>query len=110
MQFAASRCRGYKRRRDPEGIMRVVLAGVIVTGILAAPLAFGGEYRFTLVDYPGASLTGLTGINKYGQAPGNAIVGADRIPFLYDVKTRSIVNLSIVPGEASTIVGGINNA
>ena len=69
--------------------------------------ALAASYTFTTIDVPGASITGLSGINTAGQAVGFFFDGKLH-GFLRD--TNGNFTTIDVPGALSTIANGINDA
>ena len=81
--------------------MKMLLAAALVLGSAAVQAR---EF-----DYPGAQRTGFSGINDRGIALGSAIVGLDPYPFLLNLRTGELTNLTPVPGNFLTLHEGINN-
>jgi hypothetical protein len=81
--------------------MKIVLAAAVMLG---STVAQGRDF-----DYPGADRTGFSDINDRGIALGSAIVGQDPYPFLLNLRTGELTNLTPLPGNVLTIHEGINN-
>ena len=63
--------------------------GLLAAGLLAvaAQSQADGHYDYQIVDYPGAPLTNLFGVNDRGDAVGNGSDGTSTFPFIYSIKT-----------------------
>jgi hypothetical protein len=67
-------------------------------------------YKYTIIDYPGATRTQVFGLNNSGEAVGQAAVGTTTISFAYDTKKGTFTVLPNVPGATFTNTLGINNS
>lgn len=62
----------YWRRGKENATVRQCLSlfAVLCVGLALTSSAFGQDYKFTTIDYPGAAYTSLSGINSAGQVVG----------------------------------------
>jgi len=89
--------------------MRKASARLWVTLAAAALPAWAtASYVFTTVDYPGASLTELWGMNDAGVAVGDAMIGNTQVAFTWNAGTFTL--LPPAPGGVFAGGLGINNA
>jgi hypothetical protein len=86
--------------------LHLLVLAVAIAGAIPAQAA----YKYTSIDYPGATLTQVFGINDSGKLVGAAIIGVTTIGFEYDSKRATFTVLPNVPGAPVTTTLGINNA
>ena len=84
--------------------LKVILAAALMLGSAATQ----ADEQIELFDYPGARATGFNDINDRGIALGAAAVGLDIYPFLLNLRTRELTNLTPFPGNFLTFWEGIN--
>lgn len=67
------------------------------------------EYDIVVVDYPGAEVTQLFGIDNTGKVIGTAVMGdGSTVPFTYDYRKAIFTTLAPVAGAVDTLANGIN--
>ena len=76
--------------------------------ILAAPCR--AQYSFTTIDYPGAAITRLVGLNDHGEAVGNfSLAGQARHAFKYSGGKFEALDPTGVLGTHESAANQINN-
>lgn len=84
---------------------------LLMAAIAAVSPAQAASYTIKLIDYPGATYTELFGINRQGQAVGNAYdaSGNSLSTFTYDTAKSQFTAVDPVPGSLATGLLGIND-
>ena len=96
----------YRFTVRPTRALHLLLWLVAIAGAIPAQAA----WKYTSIDYPGATSTGVYGLNDRGEAVGQATVGATTIGFTYNTKKSTFTVLPNVPGAPITNTLAINNA
>ena len=77
---------------------------------IAAAIPAQAAWKYTSIDYPGATATQVFGLNDRGEAVGEATVGTMQFGFTYNTKKATFTVLPNVPGAPTTNTLAINNA
>ena len=77
---------------------------------IAAAIPAQAAWKYTSIDYPGATATQVFGLNNRGEAIGEATVGTVQFGFTYNTKQATFTVLPNVPGAPTTNTLAINNA
>ena len=77
---------------------------------IAAAIPAQAAWKYTIIDYPGATQTQVFGLNNSGEAVGQAVVGTTTINFAYNSKKGTFTVLPNVPGAAITGAFAISSA
>jgi hypothetical protein len=77
---------------------------------IAAAIPAQAAWKYTIIDYPGATFTQVFGLNNSGEAVGQAVVGTATINFAYNSKTGTFTVVPSVPGAAITNTFAISSA
>jgi uncharacterized membrane protein len=88
----------------------VVLRRLLCLIAIAAAVPAQAAWKYTIIDYPGATFTQVFGLNNSGEAVGQAVVGATTINFAYNSKKGTFTVLPSVPGAAVTNTCAISSA
>jgi hypothetical protein len=88
---------------------RSALHLLLLVGIAGA-IPAQAAYKYTSIEYPGATLTQVFGINNPGKLVGAAAIGTTTIGFEYDSRRATFTVLPNVPGAPITSTLGINNS
>ena len=89
-----------------QSIMRRCIQLFMVFAAIGCAFSAQAAYKFTIVDYPGALNTDLSGINNSGQVVGEArFADGSSIPLLYDSKMGSFTILPALPGYRNRLIG-----
>ena len=77
---------------------------------IAVAIPAQAAWKYTIIDYPGATQTQVFGLNNSGEAVGQAVVGTTTICFAYNSKKGTFAVLPNVPGAAITGAFAISSA
>jgi hypothetical protein len=77
---------------------------------IACAIPAQAAWKYTSIDYPGATATQVFGLNDRGEAVGEATVGTMQIGFTYNTKKATFTVLPNVPGAPTTNTPAINSA
>ena len=77
---------------------------------IAVAIPAQAAWKYTIIDYPGATQTQVFGLNNSGEAVGQAVVGTTTISFAYNSKKGTFTVLPNVPGAAITGAFAISSA
>ena len=77
---------------------------------IAVAIPAQAAWKYTIIDYPGATQTQVFGLNNSGEAVGQAVVGTTTICFAYNSKKGTFTVLPNVPGAAITNTFAISSA
>jgi uncharacterized membrane protein len=77
---------------------------------IACAIPAQAAWKYTSIDYPGATSTQVFGLNDRGEAVGEATVGTMQFGFTYNTKKATFTVLPNVPGAPTTNTLAINNA
>lgn len=84
---------------------------IVTTALVAGPLLAEAQgYDYESIDYPGAGLIQVFGVNNRGNAVGNAFVDPDAFPFVYDTRNGTITNIAPIGDYDSTAILGISES
>ena len=77
---------------------------------IAAAIPAQAAWKYTSIDYPGATATQVFGLNDRGEAVGEATVGTMQFGFTYNTKKATFTVLPNVPRAPTTNTLANNNA
>lgn len=90
-----------------DRLLRCLLAFLVASWFMGAPLTHASDYTFQTIDFAGADEFVIYDINNAGQMVGTYDVGSVEYGFLYDGTDFTTI---AVPGAVETSAFGINDA